>query len=766
MPSSEHPAPKPDDNISTTALKHSNRCLADRLDLANRTLKEKEAALEAAEVDWLNQQKILSLVSQQCDQMDEDINNLFGAKLNMDNIEPLFRILSQGIKSKDAVPPDVKALLDKRTERMAAIVRKLCDLVQPAPNGEYSGSTDAYSTDQAKSLVTTKAELELQLDEVDKKTQKVKELQHELQNFRQKNTSLKRRLEETKANASSAVETASRPTSSVAPSSAAQNGGRVDSSKGDVQKELLVLETQLASVQSKLADSKKQEAHLRLNHLALEASQVKNSPEYKHLYQLLQDESKGRIEDRESSRAQIDDLFAKLSTERAESSAVRVVEQERQTQILSVLDQLKGDIEAVSKERNKLKLELDTFKAAKNDKHSTELQSVIQTLKKEQKANRSEVKRLRRIMRERLLKCARDWEGDSQVIIDALKEETNRAVKAEKDLKLLINVHQNVSKDRREKVAISFSMQKAKDELAELKQKISSGEVGNENDCKVQLQKASKKIETLEIALKECKATEEVLIQELESTGSSLDEIQEQNGRLLKQLKDKESTTFELMAAKLAADQAAKAAENGRIAGQESAKAFEAVITKKDKQIQALKDNDRALREAIKASDKKMRDAEIHFEKGKKDLDSKMSTYINASIQINDLQSQLDKTKDGYMKCVETATNAEEQTAKLARELEKSKQECQRLKREGLMNSGGDSGMRKLVLDLNKRLKCTLCKENEKNAVISTCMHVFCFSCLDSQIKNRNRKCPICKNMFGQNDIKRVWLDFGEEENS
>ena len=68
------------------------------------------------------------------------------------------------------------------------------------------------------------------------------------------------------------------------------------------------------------------------------------------------------------------------------------------------------------------------------------------------------------------------------------------------------------------------------------------------------------------------------------------------------------------------------------------------------------------------------------------------------------------------------------------------------------------------MLDLNKRLKCTLCEDREKNAVISTCMHVFCYECLDNQIKDRNRKCPICKHMFDKADIKRCYLDFGEEK--
>ena len=106
----------------------------------------------------------------------------------------------------------------------------------------------------------------------------------------------------------------------------------------------------------------------------------------------------------------------------------------------------------------------------------------------------------------------------------------SRALKAEKDLKLLLNVHSNISKDRRDKVTISLSMQKAKDSLSELKSKISTGEIGGESESRKLLQQTADKLSTADAALKEKTATEEVLIQELESTGATLDEIQEQNG--------------------------------------------------------------------------------------------------------------------------------------------------------------------------------------------------------------------------------------------
>jgi hypothetical protein len=47
--------------------------------------------------------------------------------------------------------------------------------------------------------------------------------------------------------------------------------------------------------------------------------------------------------------------------------------------------------------------------------------------------------------------------------------QVERAVESEKKMKLLLNVHSNIDKDRRDRVALANSLQKVKDELVALK---------------------------------------------------------------------------------------------------------------------------------------------------------------------------------------------------------------------------------------------------------------------------------------------------------
>ena len=59
---------------------------------------------------------------------------------------------------------------------------------------------------------------------------------------------------------------------------------------------------------------------------------------------------------------------------------------------------------------------------------------------------------------------------------------------------------------------------------------------------------------------------------------------------------------------------------------------------------------------------------------------------------------------------------------------------------------------------LRKAVRCSVCQERSKEVVLSKCYHMFCKTCIDDNLRNRNRKCPTCKQMFGQDDVKSVWV--------
>lgn len=77
----------------------------------------------------------------------------------------------------------------------------------------------------------------------------------------------------------------------------------------------------------------------------------------------------------------------------------------------------------------------------------------------------------------------------------------------------------------------------------------------------------------------------------------------------------------------------------------------------------------------------------------------------------------------------------------------------------GSSGSGGGGGVDREMLDMTlNMLRCFVCRERFKNAVITRCYHLFCSECIDRNLKNRNRKCPACGEKFGSDDVKTVYF--------
>jgi E3 ubiquitin-protein ligase BRE1 len=73
--------------------------------------------------------------------------------------------------------------------------------------------------------------------------------------------------------------------------------------------------------------------------------------------------------------------------------------------------------------------------------------------------------------------------------------------------------------------------------------------------------------------------------------------------------------------------------------------------------------------------------------------------------------------------------------------------------------SSSTSSVDKDMLDMTlNMLRCYVCRDRFKNAVITRCYHLFCKECIDENLKSRLRKCPACGEKFGQDDVKMVYF--------
>ena len=69
--------------------------------------------------------------------------------------------------------------------------------------------------------------------------------------------------------------------------------------------------------------------------------------------------------------------------------------------------------------------------------------------------------------------------------------------------------------------------------------------------------------------------------------------------------------------------------------------------------------------------------------------------------------------------------------------------------------SAGDEGLLAMTLDM---LRCSVCHDRFKEVAITRCYHLFCRECIDTNLANRQRKCPACGERFGFDDVKTVYF--------
>mmetsp|Transcript_6486 Transcript_6486/g.9975 ORF Transcript_6486/g.9975 Transcript_6486/m.9975 type:complete len:672 (-) Transcript_6486:87-2102(-) len=151
--------------------------------------------------------------------------------------------------------------------------------------------------------------------------------------------------------------------------------------------------------------------------------------------------------------------------------------------------------------------------------------------------------------------------------------------------------------------------------------------------------------------------------------------------------------------------------------------------------------------------------------------------------RIKSMQNMLEATS---RETKEASTNAqklkaahEQSTASLAnlsKELKETQMAKQNLEKEKIelvsrlkkykskssSNGTEDSGLvfelRSQLGEMQQKLNCPLCSEENREVIIARCFHTFCRKCIEKCYKGRNRKCPQCKLTFSINDVKTLWL--------
>lgn len=433
-----------------------------------------------------------------------------------------------------------------------------------------------------------------------------------------------------------------------------------------------------------------------------------SASQQQELQQQLANERRRFDADREKMRGENAGKHRELEAAKAEVGQFAGLATERKAAMQKTVDGFKADFSRLKSERDRARLQLQSASSSCSPaqrKAAKEAADTIDALREESKRHQAEVARLQAQLRARL---------------DPAPE-----LAGEAGIKTL---RSNLLNGQLSGAEIEKNLRKLVEEVLELR-----------------------------AAAEDYKGIEEVLSEEIEATGKSLEDERKSNTSLRKQLNEKEEALYEMMSAKGRTEQALNAVQAKTKLNADLIKALKDEVAKKTSLISTQRENDRMLRDAKAAAEKRARDAQLAAHAELKKHEARARTY-------NDVVQERESAKKTAEKAVLEAGAKAKAARKVERELNRLKEDHKIAKRElgdYQASSGGSvstEGFKEQIKDLRMRLRCPACNVNDRSCVLTACGHTFCTQCIETRYKNRDRKCPSCSKAIGLNAWRQIFL--------
>ncbi|KAG6747915.1 hypothetical protein POTOM_047806 [Populus tomentosa] len=249
----------------------------------------------------------------------------------------------------------------------------------------------------------------------------------------------------------------------------------------------------------------------------------------------------------------------------------------------------------------------------------------------------------------------------------------------------------------------------------------------------------------------------EAYLSEIETIGQAYDEMQTQNQHLLQQITERDDYNIKLVLEGVRARQLRdsllmdkqtmeKEIQQANI----SLDFFDVKAARIEDQLKNCSDQVHKL-----AEDKFQRSVMLENTQ-KKLLDLRRSSN-QARESLEDSQSRVERSRAALLEVQIDLEKERFDKRRMEEELEVARRKFSRLQE----HTEGSSIVEKLQQELREYreiVKCSICLDRPKEAVITKCYHLFCNPCIQRIVESRHRKCPVCSMSFGHNDVKPVYI--------
>lgn len=253
-------------------------------------------------------------------------------------------------------------------------------------------------------------------------------------------------------------------------------------------------------------------------------------------------------------------------------------------------------------------------------------------------------------------------------------------------------------------------------------------------------------------------------IEEVESLSNMFSEVESENEKLVKHLSEKEQVLSKVMAERLRGRQLLttvkeenRVLSQGREIDNDKIKALTAAVAASKKAVQEAN-------AAVLKLQQEERELSTTLEKRRRIADDATVASRGAVAEKDEMkrerdayQSRAEQLRVLYGEDKFEANRLQERLVEAEKRAEKAKAALERQTENG-RSSNVDTIRDEIIRELRKKLNCSIVTSKPKEVVLLRCGHLFSRQCTDNLIATRNRKCPICGEAFGKDDIRGVFF--------
>ncbi|KZT72126.1 hypothetical protein DAEQUDRAFT_705813 [Daedalea quercina L-15889] len=270
--------------------------------------------------------------------------------------------------------------------------------------------------------------------------------------------------------------------------------------------------------------------------------------------------------------------------------------------------------------------------------------------------------------------------------------------------------------------------------------------------------------ECLTLQLKQQQEAESTIYAELDKLSAAWESLDKHLQSKAFDLAVIEEKLAKSVADKARSDNKYYAAMRSKEASDSERKQLSREYEKQAKVIVARAETEEKLTAHLSAAEKelnKLRAACAHWEKidrmRKADLEAipsrmqaQKQAYDKAASVLREQLEVLSRERAQLLSAEEAAWKAKKEAERQAAKYKLTSQNANSSTREAQLQKEVDQCM--------SILKCSTCKQNMRNTVITKCMHSFCKSCVETRIQTRQRKCPACNLPFSQGEVQTLFF--------